>query len=105
MGVLLHWATRGPGRGERTAAYEATLPTERELSCGVLMSEEERGQLQDPALAVRCADAHARAAAVGLEARGLLRGRGLHSSTFQLNLSRVSSNIHPEHPLLPPNTS
>ena len=32
-------------------------------------------------------------------------GRGLHSSTFQLNLSRFRHKIHPEHPLMPPNTS
>jgi hypothetical protein len=39
MGVLLHWTTRGPGRCEQTAAYEATLPTAEELCCGVLMTE------------------------------------------------------------------
>ena len=33
------------------------------------------------------------------------RGRGLHSSTFQLNLSRSSHKRHPEHPLLPPDAS
>jgi len=32
-------------------------------------------------------------------------GRGLHSSTFQLNLSRFWHKIHPKHPLIPPNTS
>ena len=32
-------------------------------------------------------------------------GRGLHSSTLQLNLSRFCHNIHPYHPLIPPNTS
>jgi len=30
-----------------------------------------------------------------------LRGRGLHSSTFQLNLSRYSHKIHPIHPSTP----
>jgi len=28
-------------------------------------------------------------------------GRGLHSSTSQLNLSRFSDKIHPKHPLIP----
>ena len=27
-------------------------------------------------------------------------GRGLHSSTSQLNLSRFSDKIHPKHPLI-----
>jgi len=31
-------------------------------------------------------------------------GRGLHSSTFQLNLSRFSHKIHPSNPLITPNT-
>jgi hypothetical protein len=31
-------------------------------------------------------------------------GRGLHSSTFQLNLSRFRFKIHPKHPLLIPDT-
>ena len=31
-------------------------------------------------------------------------GRGLHSSTFQLNLSRWRHRIHPVKPLIPPNT-
>jgi len=34
-------------------------------------------------------------------------GRGLHSSTFQLNMSRFRPKIHPRHrltPLTPPNT-
>ena len=31
-------------------------------------------------------------------------GRGLHSSTFQLNLSRFWHKIHPRHPLIPPDT-
>ena len=34
----------------------------------------------------------------------MLLGRGLHSSTFQLNLSRFWHKIHPKHPLLPPDT-
>jgi hypothetical protein len=34
----------------------------------------------------------------------LVAGRGLHSSTFQLNLSRFRHKIHPEHPLLTPAT-
>jgi hypothetical protein len=29
-------------------------------------------------------------------------GRGLHSSTFQLNLSRFLYTVHPKHPLIPP---
>ena len=29
-------------------------------------------------------------------------GRGLHSSTSQLNLSQFSHKTHPRHPLLPP---
>ena len=33
-----------------------------------------------------------------------LRGRGLHSSTFQLNLSRFWHTIHPRHSLIPPDT-
>ena len=37
--------------------------------------------------------------------RRLLAGRGLHSSTIQLNLSRSSHNIHPEQPTMPPNTA
>jgi hypothetical protein len=32
-------------------------------------------------------------------------GRGLHSSTFQLNLSQFPHKIHPRHPLIPPSTS
>ena len=31
-------------------------------------------------------------------------GRGLHSSTFRLNLSRFSHKIHPIHPLISPDT-
>ena len=31
-------------------------------------------------------------------------GRDLHSSTFQLNLSRFSHKIHPKHPLISPNS-
>jgi hypothetical protein len=31
--------------------------------------------------------------------------RGLHSSTFQLNLSRFCHNIHPKYPPTPPDTS
>jgi len=31
-------------------------------------------------------------------------GRGLHSSTFQLNLSRFSHKIHPKHPVMPLDT-
>ena len=31
-------------------------------------------------------------------------GRGLHSSTFQLNLSRVYHEMHPKYPLIPFNT-
>ena len=34
----------------------------------------------------------------------LARTRGLHSSTFQLNLSPFQHGIHPIHPLIPPNT-
>jgi len=29
-----------------------------------------------------------------------IHGRGLHSSTSQLNLSRFRRKIHPEHPLV-----
>ena len=32
-------------------------------------------------------------------------GRGVHSSTFQLNLSSFGHKIHPEYPLLCPDTS
>ena len=32
-------------------------------------------------------------------------GRGFHSSTSQLNLSRFLHLIHPKHPLVPPKTS
>ena len=32
-------------------------------------------------------------------------GRGLHSSTFQLNLSRFCHKMRSEHPLIPPHTS
>jgi len=31
-------------------------------------------------------------------------GRGLHSSTFKLNLSCFCEHIHPTHHLIPPNT-
>jgi len=33
-----------------------------------------------------------------------IRGRGLHSSTFQLDLSPFWHKIHPEHPRIPPAT-
>jgi hypothetical protein len=39
------------------------------------------------------------------EARGGrdgVRGRGLHSSTSQLNLSRLRHKTHPKNPLIPP---
>ena len=36
--------------------------------------------------------------------RALLNGRRLHSSTFQLNLSRFLHKIHPVYPLIPPDT-
>ena len=32
-------------------------------------------------------------------------GRGLHSSTFLLNLSPFRHDVHPEHSLVTPNTS
>jgi hypothetical protein len=32
-------------------------------------------------------------------------GRGLHSSTFQLNLSRFGHKLHPKHPLITPDTA
>jgi hypothetical protein len=35
---------------------------------------------------------------------GLITGSGLHSSTFQLNLSRSLHKIHPKHPQIPPDT-
>ena len=38
----------------------------------------------------------------GAQRRGA--GRGLQSSTFQLNLSRFLHKIHTEHPLIPSNT-
>ena len=31
-------------------------------------------------------------------------GRGLHSSTFQLNLSLFCHKPHPKHPIIAPNT-
>jgi hypothetical protein len=31
-----------------------------------------------------------------------LGGRGLHSSTFQLNLSCFCPKMHPKHPRIPP---
>ena len=36
--------------------------------------------------------------------RGGAKGRGAHSSTFQLNLSRFRHNTHPGHPLITPDT-
>jgi hypothetical protein len=33
-----------------------------------------------------------------------IRGRGLHSSTFRLNLSRFSHKIHSKYPVIPPTT-
>ena len=35
----------------------------------------------------------------------LVDGTDLHSSTFQLNLSRFRHKIHPRHPLESPDTS
>ena len=35
----------------------------------------------------------------------LIPGRGLHSCTFQLNLSRFGHKVHPGHPLIIPYTS
>ena len=35
---------------------------------------------------------------------GGVQGRGLHSSTFQLNLTRFWHTIHPRPPLIPPDT-
>ena len=37
--------------------------------------------------------------------QSLIYGRGLHSSTSQLNLSRFINKIHPKYPLLPHNTT
>jgi len=34
----------------------------------------------------------------------VVHGRGLHSSTFQLNLIRFRHYVYPKHPLIPPNT-
>jgi hypothetical protein len=34
----------------------------------------------------------------------VILGRGLHSSTFQLNLSRLRHKTHPRHPLTPLHT-
>jgi len=36
---------------------------------------------------------------------GRFGGRGSHSSTFQLNLSRFKHKIHPTHPLKSPDTA
>jgi len=36
---------------------------------------------------------------------GQAKGRGLHSSTSQPNLSRYLHQIHPKHPLTPPKSS
>jgi len=33
------------------------------------------------------------------------QGSGLHSSTFQLNLSRCGLKTHPKHLVIPPNTA
>ena len=35
----------------------------------------------------------------------VFHGMGLHSSTFQLNLSRFRHKIHPRHPLISPTFS
>ena len=42
--------------------------------------------------------------AAATAATGALLGRGIHSSTFQLNRGRFRHNIHPSHPPIPPNT-
>jgi len=36
------------------------------------------------------------------DAKGKVRGRGLHSSTFQLSLRRSLHKIRPNYPLTPP---
>ena len=50
---------------------------------------------------------HLQPATVASRFEGLeeVPGRGLHSSTFELNLSRSCHEIHPEHPLIPSNPS
>ena len=44
------------------------------------------------------------ATAGGMSAEDAAAGRGLHSSTSQLNLSRIRHKIHPKHPLILLNT-
>ena len=39
------------------------------------------------------------------QVRAVPRGRGLRSSTFQLNMSRFGHKMHPTHPLIPTKTS
>jgi hypothetical protein len=48
--------------------------------------------------------AEAKAADVAAYVAELIEGRGLHSSTSQLNLSRFWHKIHPGHPLILPDT-
>jgi len=56
-----------------------------------------------------CATSWRRGAPAGTRGCGCrprrVPGRGLHSSTFQLNLSRFRHNIHPRHPPMPPKNS
>ena len=91
--AVVNWATLGPGRCQQTAAYEATLPTADELSCGVLMSEVEAAQLQDAALETRCSEARDRALVVAEEVRSTLSipSGGLSDDDVRLALARASS--------------
>ena len=60
-GVLLHWATLGPGRDDRLAAYASTLPAADDLAVGLLLTDAEAAELQDPDLAAKVSAARARA--------------------------------------------
>ena len=86
-GVLLHWATLGPGRDDRLAAYESTLPAADDLAVGLLLTDAEAAELQDPDLFAKVSAARARADAVADQVRDVLGDDPVNLDVANLSLS------------------
>ena len=86
-GVLLHWATLGPGRDDRLAAYASTLPAADDLAVGLLLTDAEAAELQDPDLAAKVSAARARADAVAEQVRDVLGADPVNLDVANLSLS------------------
>ena len=93
-GVLLHWATLGPGRDDRLAAYESTLPAADDLAVGLLLTDAEAAELQDPDLFAKVSAARARADAVADQVRDVLGDDPINLDVANLSLSSARVQPH-----------